>query len=120
MSEEQTEHRGWEISDDYHQHWMDDNELDVVDEFEEASATGFTAALIVLAISLAGLYALDLYLAPPRPTFAATFQPPSIASLPPGSIVLPPGTRYITVPSDAQCMLKLQDAKHTMISCYRP
>ena len=47
-----TEHRGWEPSADYHEHWMDDPEWDVA---EDQSESGSSVILVLGTIVLFGL-----------------------------------------------------------------
>jgi len=119
MPEAHDEHRGWEISDDYEQHCMDDGSISLGPGL--GSPVGFIVALIVLALSGIGFYALNLYLAPPQLTFPH-YPSPVISNVAPGSIVLPPGTKYFAFApgTNTSCTVKQQDAKHATILCSRP
>lgn len=51
----ETEHRGWEISSDYHEHWMDDCTYDLAEDAVESSWRSWLVVIGIAAL-LAGIY----------------------------------------------------------------
>lgn len=72
----ETEHRGWEISSDYHEHWMDDCTYDLAEDTDSPWQSWLAA--IAIAVLVAGVYLLGKWLEPP----AVTFRPPIISMSP--------------------------------------
>lgn len=74
MNEAAAEHRGWEIEDDYRQHYMDDPNWDLAEDAESLD-NKFIAFMIVVGVVVLGIYAIHLWLSPPIVKFPAMGQP---------------------------------------------
>ena len=71
---DQEEHRGWEIEDNYSQHWLDNPDYDLAeDEIEGVSWKFYAVMAMTLALAV-GSVLLNSWLAPPP----VVFRPPVI------------------------------------------
>jgi len=82
---DQGEHRGWEIENDYHPHYLDDASF-VFDGEEERSSSWFGVALLLAGALCASAWALDKWLEPPPvvfppPQIVVSASPPSVPLL---------------------------------------
>lgn len=71
---DQAEYRGWEIEDNYREHFLDDPDVDLTD-FSEGNSGYFVASMVILLVAIVGLYALNLWLKPPMVTFQPVTPP---------------------------------------------
>lgn len=81
---EQIEHRGWEIEDNYHEHFLDDPEVDLAGDFSEGNSGVFVGSIIALAVLVIAFWGLKLWIAPPVVYFRPAL-PPIIQHDAPGS-----------------------------------
>lgn len=75
----ETEHRGWEIENNYHEHWLDDPTYDLAEDAIEDGNTGVIVLAVLVVALLVGSYLMGKWLAPPQVTFkiAPPISPPA-------------------------------------------
>lgn len=66
-----TEHRGWEISTNYHEHWLDDPDYDLAEDSSKVSTAPFFFCLAFAVIFGLAIHFGEEWVAPPIVKFPA-------------------------------------------------
>jgi hypothetical protein len=70
----QTESRGWETESNYHEHFLDDPDVDIT-SYAESNAGAFVASLAALVILFVGIHFLRDWTKPPVLVFPTATAP---------------------------------------------